>query len=139
MASKRRVMSMSGVRRAISVASLLALLTVAVVAPASAQVPQGEGRFLTFGPFECEGLGTVTVVAPGAATAVPTGWASTGEHLVALSFSGIFTDLEGNVFTFSRSFGAKAGLTPITCTATFEHPEGTEEFTMEVAVVPPIP
>jgi hypothetical protein len=125
-------------RRGIAVASVLASLAVAVVAPASAQVPQGEGRFLTFGPFECESLGTVTVVAPGAATAVPTGWASTGEHLVALSFSGIFTDLEGNVFTFSRSFGTKAGLTPITCTARFEHPgQGTEDFTMVVAIVPP--
>ncbi len=125
---------MSSVRRSIAVASLLALLAVAVVAPASANVPEGEGRFLTFGPFQCEGLGTVTILSPDAQT----GWTSTGEHVVALSYSGIFTDLEGNVFTFSRSFGTKAGLTPLTCKATFEYPgEGTEEFTMVVAIVPP--
>lgn len=127
-------------RRAIAVAGVVALLAVAAVAPASANVPKGEGRFLTFGPFECEGLGTVTIVSPEAGAAVPTGWTSTGEHLVALSFSGIFTDLEGNVFRFSRSFGTKAGLTPFTCTATNVYPgQGTEQFTMEVAIVPPTP
>jgi len=67
----------------------------------------------------------VTVLSPDAQT----GWTSTGEHVVALSYNGTFTDLEGNVFTFSRSFGTKAGLTPLTCTATFEYPgEGTDEF-----------
>ena len=120
-------------RRGLAVAGLLALLAVAVAAPASAKVPQGEGRFLTFGPFECEGLGTVTVLSPDSQT----GWTSTGEHVVALSYSGTFTDLEGNVFTFFRGFGAKAGLTRVTCTTTFEYPgEGTEEFTMVLAVVP---
>ena len=124
------------VRRGIAVASVLASLAVTAGAPASAKVPQGEGRFLTFGPFQCEGLGTVTVLSPDSQT----GWTSTGEHIVALSYSGRFTDLDGNVFTFSRSFGRKAGLTPITCTATVEYPgEGTEEFTMVIAIVPPTP
>lgn len=122
-------------RRGIAVAGLLALLAVTAVAPASANVPGPLDS--TFGPFECEGLGTVTVVAPAANTAVPTGWTSTGEHIVGLTFSGTFTDLEGNVFTFFKSFGAKAGLRPFTCTATNEYPDGTEEFTMVVAIVPP--
>ena len=123
-------------RRGIAVACLLALLAVTAVAPASANVPGGKGLDSTFGPFECEGLeGTVTFVG---SERGPTAWASTGEHAVPLSFSGIVTDPEGNVFTFSRNFGTKAGLNPFTCTATFEYPDGSvEEFTMVIAIVPP--
>jgi hypothetical protein len=121
-------------RRGIAVASVLASLAVAAVAPANANVPGGKG-LVTYGPFDCEGLGTVTIV--GFAGAPPTGFTPTGEHLVALSFSISFTDLEGNVSSSSTSFGTKAGMEPFTCTATFEHPEGTEEFTMVTAIVPP--
>ena len=49
--------------------------------------------------------------------------------MIVLAAVGAVLGLEGNVFTFSRSFGTKAGLTPFTCTATFEYPgEGTDEF-----------
>lgn len=123
-------------RRGIAVAGLLALLAVTAVAPASADVPGGKGLDSTFGPFECEGLeGTVTFVG---SQSGPTAWMSTGEHAVPLSFSGIVTDPDGNVFTFSRNFGTKAGMNPFTCTTTYEYPDGsTEEFTMVIAIVPP--
>ena len=42
--------------------------------------------------------------------------------MIVLAAVGPVLGLEGNVFTFSRSFGTKAGLTPFTCTATFEYP-----------------
>ncbi len=122
-------------RRGIAVASVLASLAVAAVAPASANVPGGKGLDSTFGPFDCETLGTVTIVT---SERGPTGWTDSGEHVVPLSFSGTFTDPEGNVFTFSRNFGTKAGMNPFTCTTTYNYEDGSvEEFTMVIAIVPP--
>lgn len=133
-----KILSTLGIttRRGIAVAGVLASLAVTAVAPASTKIPPGRGLDSTFGPFQCEGMGSVTIVAPTAVTPVPTGWTSTGEHAVALWFGGRFTDLEGNVFEFTKSFGRKAGMTPFTCTAHYEYPEGIEDFTMAVAIVP---
>jgi hypothetical protein len=104
--------------------------------PAGAKVPQGQG-LISFGEVACEGLGTVSVFGPrgeGAATA----FATTGQHVVLQSFSGTFTDTEGHLFTFSKTFGTKAGLTTFTCTQHFEDPEeGTGDITAVVAIVPP--
>lgn len=121
--------------RHLVMASVLAVLAVAGAAPAAAMVPGGKG-LVTVGPFQCEGLGTVTIRSPqGGSTGFTT---TTGHHLVALSYNGTFTDLDGNVFTFSQTFGRKAGLATFTCAGTFVYPgEGTDEFTMEVAIVPP--
>lgn len=119
------------------VAGSLALSMVALTAlPARANVPQGQG-LVSFGEVECEGLGTVSVFGPrgeGAATA----FATSGQHVVLQSFSVTFTDTEGNVFTFSKTYGTKAGLTTFTCTQHIEEPgEGTGDITAIVAIVPP--
>lgn len=123
-------------RRWIAVASIT-LGTLALAAgPASANVPGGKG-LEEFGVVSCEGIGDVSVFGPrgeGAATA----FATTGQHVVLQSFDATFTDTEGHVFTFSKSFGQKAGLTTFTCTQHFEEPgEGTGDITAIVAIVPP--
>ncbi len=122
-------------RRRIVVATVIAFVAAALAAPATANAPKGQG-LQTFGDFQCGALGTVTIFGPARG---PVGFTTTGLHLVALSFSGTFTDLEGNVFAFSESFGRKEGLTTTyTCTATFVHPgEGTERITVVAGIVPP--
>lgn len=119
------------------VAAILGLSVLALTAlPAGANVPQGRG-LVSFGEVECEGLGTVSVFGPrgeGAATA----FATSGQHVVLQSFSVTFTDTEGHVFEFSKTFGAKAGLTTFTCTQHSDEPgEGTADITAIVAIVPP--
>jgi hypothetical protein len=119
------------------VAGTLGVTMLALTAlPAGAKVPQGQG-LISFGEVQCEGLGTVSVFGPrgeGAATA----FATTGQHVVLQSFEATFTDTEGHVFTFSKTFGTKAGLTTFTCTQHFEDPEeGTGDITAIVAIVPP--
>ena len=116
-------------------ASVVGLLGFAA-APAGANVPMGKG-LANFGTVSCEGIGAVDVFGPrgeGAATAFTT----TGQHVVVQSFSATFTDTEGNVFSFSKSFGTKAGLTTFTCTQHLEEPgEGSGDISAVVALVPP--
>jgi hypothetical protein len=121
---------------------LMAALTSAVAvgavaaATAVAGVPNGNG-FISFGTFNCGSLGSVEIVGPRPEQA-PTGWTTTGVHLVAVSISGTFTDLEGNTFSFSKSYGAKAGLASFTCTAHFEDSnQGSGDETVVVVAVPP--
>jgi hypothetical protein len=99
-----------------------ALLAVAA-APASA-APKGNG-LVDFGSFTCEGLGEVSVFGPrgNAATAFTT----TGQHALLLSL-----EIEGSE-PFSKTYGKRSGLTPITCTQQFEGGEATAV----VALVPP--
>jgi hypothetical protein len=123
-------------KRSIVVGALGLTMLALTALPAGAKVPQGQG-LVSFGEVQCEGLGTVSVFGPrgeGAATA----FATTGEHVVLQSFDATFTDTEGHVFTFSKTFGTKAGLTTFTCTQHFEEPgEGTGDITAIVAIVPP--
>ena len=123
-------------KRSIVVGALGLTMLALTALPAGAKVPQGQG-LVSFGEVQCEGLGTVSVFGPrgeGAATA----FATTGEHVVLQSFDATFTDTEGHVFTFSKTFGTKAGLTTFTCTQHFVEPgEGTGDITAIVAIVPP--
>jgi hypothetical protein len=123
-------------RRWIAVVSMTLGVLAMAAGPASANVPKGKG-LVDFGVVTCEGIGEVSVFGPrgeGAATA----FASTGQHVVLQAFDATFTDNEGNVFSFSKSFGQKAGLTTFTCTQHFEEPgEGTGDITAVVAIVPP--
>lgn len=123
-------------KRSIVVGALGLTMLALTALPAGAKVPRGQG-LVSFGEVQCEGLGTVSVFGPrgeGAATA----FATTGEHIVLQSFDATFTDTEGHVFTFSKTFGTKAGLTTFTCTQHFEEPgEGTGDITAIVAIVPP--
>lgn len=119
-------------RRRKALASLVAVgsLALAVAVPASASVPQGKG-LEDLGEFECEGLGTVVVFGPAGG---PVGFTTSGLHVIARSFEGEFTDPEGNVVPFSKTFGQKAGLGPFfTCEQVFEG----GFITVSVAIVPP--
>jgi hypothetical protein len=123
-------------RRWIAVVGVIFGTLAMAAGPASANLPQGKG-LEDFGVVTCEGIGEVSVFGPrgeGAATA----FATTGQHVVLQAFDVTFTDTEGNVFSFSKSFGTKAGLTTFTCTQRFEEPgEGTGDITAVVAIVPP--
>lgn len=123
-------------KRLIIVAATAVGLLAFAAAPAGANLPQGKG-LVSFGTVSCEGIGDVDVFGPrgeGAATAFTT----TGQHVALQMFTVTFTDTEGNVFSFSKSFGTKAGLTTFTCTQHFEEPgEGTGDITAVVALVPP--
>ncbi len=123
-------------RRWIAVVSVTFGALAVAAGPASANLPKGKG-LEDFGVVTCEGIGEVSVFGPrgeGAATA----FATTGQHVVVQAFDVTFTDTEGNVFTFSKRFGTKAGLTTFTCRQHFEEPgEGTTDITAVVAIVPP--
>jgi hypothetical protein len=101
-----------------------AALLVVAAAPASAAVPKGNG-LVDFGSFTCEGLGEVSVFGPrgNAATAFTT----TGQHALLLSL-----EIDGSE-PFSKTYGKRSGLTPITCIQQFEGGEATAV----VALVPP--
>jgi len=117
-----------------AILSAVALIAVAAV-PASARVPSGQG-LISFGFPTCEGLGQVELFGPPA----PQGTSGylivteeTSLHAIATRFE---LTLDGEV-VFEQNFGKKAGLTTITCTDTFDVPEGTAVFTLTAAVVPP--
>jgi hypothetical protein len=112
----------------------IALLGVAAV-PASAKVPGGQG-LVSFGFPTCEGLGQVELFGP------PAGPATSGYLIVTeeTSLHAIATRFELTVdgeVVFEQNFGEKAGLTTVTCTDTFQDPEGTAVFTLTAAIVPP--
>jgi hypothetical protein len=112
----------------------IAALAVAAV-PASARVPGGQG-LESFGFPTCEGLGQVELFGPPAGPAT-SGYLIVTEdnslHAIATRFE---LTIEGEV-VFEQNFGEKAGLTTLTCTDTFEDPEGTAVFTLTAAIVPP--
>jgi hypothetical protein len=112
----------------------IALLGVAAV-PASAKVPGGQG-LVSFGFPTCEGLGQVELFGPPAGPAT-SGYLivteETGLHAIATRFE---LTVDGEV-VFEQNFGEKAGLSTVTCTDTFQDPEGTAVFTLTAAIVPP--
>jgi hypothetical protein len=115
--------------------SAVALIAVAAV-PASARVPGGQG-LESFGSADCGPLGTdVEVFGPSPVQAT-SGYMliddETHLHVVAARFE---LTVNGQV-VFEQDFGAKAGLTTVTCTQTFDVEEGTATFTLTAAVVPP--
>ena len=119
-------------RRKKALASLVAVgsLALAVAVPASASLPQGKG-LPDKGEFECEGLGTIAVFGPAGA---PVGFTTSGLRLMARSAEGEFADPEGNMITFSKTYGRRAGLGPFyTCDQVFEG----GFLTVSVAIVPP--
>ena len=116
-------------------AGLVALLALALAAPANANVPGGPG-LVDFGQLECDGLGSISLFGPRGEKA-PTGFTTSGLHLVATSIDVTFTDLEGNEFLFSKAYGTKAGWVTFTCSQSFEDPaEGSGMLTIVVAIVP---
>ena len=124
---------MPGTTRIALGAAVAALGLTAVVAPASAGVPGGQGLGI-FGVFDCgDPLGEVEVFgAPAveAANAYLIDTEGTGPHVVLTRFQA--KSPAGEVF-LEKSFGKKAGLTTFDCTQTGEL---GDVFTLTVAVVP---
>jgi hypothetical protein len=115
------------------VALAVALAALAVGAgPAAGDIPNGHG-LVSFGTFQCDGLGKVEVFGP-APPQVPFGFFDTGQRFVMRSLDVVFTDAEGNVVDAVRmTWGTKAGLSTVTCRQDFEGGSGTAI----VALVPP--
>ncbi len=114
--------------------SSVALLLGMAPTPASAASPPGQG-LSDFGTFTCEGIGDISILAPRAGEAAA-GFSSAGETVVTVSLSGTAT-LDGETFSFSKSYGAKAGLESFTCTQHLEEDGNVSDLTLVVAVVPP--
>lgn len=114
--------------------SSVALLAGVAPTPASAALPEGQGLF-DFGTFTCEGIGDVSILAPRAGGAAA-GFTSTGETVVTVSLSGTAT-FDGETFSFSKTYGAKAGLDSFTCSQHFEEGDYVSDLTVVVVIVPP--
>jgi hypothetical protein len=91
---------------------------------------------VSVGTLSCEGFGDVEVIAPRPSQAAA-GFTTTGITAVLFSITVVGTDADGNPFTVSKSYGAKAGLTPVTCTQHFANEEATGDITAVVGIVPP--
>jgi hypothetical protein len=121
-------------KRLILLTALALTALAAAVAPSSAKVPHGHG-LVDFGVFNCEGIGQVSVFGPRGFKAASS-FTTAGQHVVLLSLS--ITGTEGSQpFSFSKSYGKKKGLTPITCTQHVEEDGFTSDATAVVALVPP--
>ncbi len=114
--------------------SSVALLLGLAPTPAVAASPPGQGLF-DFGTFSCEGIGDISILAPRAGEAAA-GFSSAGETVITVSLSGTAT-FDGETFSFSKSYGAKAGLETFTCTQHLEDDGNVSDLTLVVAVVPP--
>jgi hypothetical protein len=127
------------VKRSIAlVSALLSSLgaTAAASATASAEVPGGNG-LVDFGTLTCPGIGDVSLAGPRGPKAASGYLVETGQHVIATELAVTFTDLDGNVFSFSQSYGQKAAFTTFTCTQHFEEPDGSGDLTVTIAVAPP--
>jgi hypothetical protein len=113
---------------------VLAALALAAV-PAGAALPKGAG-LISVGTLSCTGFGDVEVIAPRPDQAA-VGFTTTGITAVLFSITVVGTDPDGKPFRFSKSYGVKAALTPVTCTQHFESDEGMGDITAVVGIVPP--
>jgi hypothetical protein len=113
-------------------------LIAAVAAPASAAgLPPGQG-LVSFGTWNCDGLGPVELVGPRGDKAASGYITATGQHEISFSLDihGIF---EGESFDFSKTYGQRSALTPFTCTQhVVDEEEGTNiTLTLVAGFVPP--
>jgi hypothetical protein len=111
-----------------------AVVAFALAAPAGA-IPQG-GPFQEPFPVTCAGLGEVMVVEAPGQTA--NSWTTSGLHVVFVSLEAAFTPTTGPVQTFSKTYGAREGMTTrYSCVATFEDETGTTVVNVVVAQIQP--
>ena len=122
-------------KRIVAVLTVVLAALALAAAPAGAALPRGAG-LVSVGTLSCEGFGDVDVIAPRPSQAAA-GFTTSGLTAVLFSITVVGTDPDGNPFTFTKSYGAKAGLTAVTCTQHFEGDQGTGDVTAVVGVVPP--
>jgi hypothetical protein len=109
------------------------------VSPAAADIPTGQG-LVSFGEWSCPGLSDdpVTFIGPRGFKANTVYTAETGDQVILQSLDVTFDSTTGEDFSFSMTFGQKAGFTTtFTCTQQFSDAEGSGESIAVVAVVPP--
>ena len=126
------------IARGASFLCAVALLAAAATPTSAAGPPPGQG-LVGFGIWTCDGLGEVDLVGPRGdkAASVYATTATTGEHLNLLSLEITGTDLDGNPFDFSKTYGQKSALTTFTCTQHFEEGQAISDGTLVVGLVPP--
>ena len=105
-------------------------LVAAVAAPASAAGPPPGKGLVSFGTWNCDGLGPVELVGPRGDKAASGYTAGMHEISFSLDVHGIF---EGETIDFSKTYGQKSALTPFTCTFV----DGDVTTTLVVGLVPP--
>jgi hypothetical protein len=118
------------------IAALTGALLTSALATSAGAVPQGQPFQEPF-PVTCVGLGQVMVAeAPGNAPA--NAWTTSGLHVVLVSLDATFTPTTGEVQTFSKTYGSRAGLeTRYSCIATFVDSTGTTVVNVVVAQIQP--
>jgi hypothetical protein len=122
---------------ALAISSLCAVaLLAAAASPASAAAPPPGKGLVDFGTFTCEGVGDVTVIGPRGPKAA-TAFTTTGLKVALFSLDITGTDLDGNPIDFSKTYGKRSALTPITCTQHFEEGQANLDITAVVGLVPP--
>ena len=105
-------------------------LVAAVAAPASAAGPPPGKGLVSFGTWNCDGLGEVELVGPRGEKAASGYMAGMHEISFSLDVHGIF---EGETIDFSKTYGQKSALTPFTCTVV----DTDVTTTLVVGLVPP--
>ena len=112
--------------------ALLALLTVVALAAPAAAAPPGNGLEQVEG-VTCNGEPAAVTASNGISF-----WIDDQQYVMT-SFDLTFTPDGGDPETFSQTYGQKSGLSgpAITCTATFDDPEGTVSLVVVAVPVPP--
>ena len=127
---------MRRIRIAAASMAVAAGLIAAVAAPASAAgLPPGQG-LVSFGTWNCDGLGDVELVGPRGEKAASGYITATGEHLISFSLD-VHGTFEGELVDFSKTYGQKSALTPFTCTVHEVDVDTDITTTLVVGLVPP--
>ena len=89
-------------------------LVAAVAAPASAAGPPPGQGLVSFGTWNCDGLGPVELVGPRGDKAASGYITATGQHEISFSLD-VHGTFEGELVDFSKTYGQRSALTPFTC------------------------
>ena len=107
----------------------------AVAAPAlAAGPPPGQG-LVSFGTWTCDGLGDVELVGPRGDKAASGYIAETGQHEISFSLD-VHGTFEGESVDFSKTYGQRSALTPVTCIQHVVDVDTDITLTLVVGLVP---
>ena len=111
-------------------------LLAAIATPASAAGPPPGQGLVSFGTWTCDGLGDVELVGPRGDKAASGYITATGQHEISFSLD-VHGTFEGESVDFSKTYGQKSALTPITCTQHVVDVDTDITLTLVVGLAPP--
>jgi hypothetical protein len=91
---------------------------------------------VSFGTWTCDGLGDVELVGPRGDKAASGYITATGQHEISFSLD-VHGTFEGESVDFSKTYGQKSALTPITCTQHVVDVDTDITLTLVVGLAPP--